>query len=84
MMDKLIASVKLCNNGYLRFPSQVQWELAKSLPAVFRCSIGSERLIALSGFVPEYYPRKPQVRQYDGPDYEGMILDRQERAMMDY
>ena len=77
----LLASVDLCNNGYLRFANAAQIELARANPEIFRVSW--EGLIARAGFIPEILPllQKSSRRLSEDYDYEGAILARQEQYL---
>lgn len=81
--DALSADLKLTNNGYLFAPTKQQLDVAMDNPFVFTVQGGTI-----------YFQRKAieQIKQRivssipsakkrfaDGPDYEAMIMSRQER-----
>lgn len=72
-VEYLIAELALSNNGRLFSPSAEELAVAHANPA---------RFIVRAGVI--YAGRAPRPSRPDGPDYEGMILNRQEAAFGDY
>lgn len=80
MVEELQKSLAMSNNGYLFSPAPSEAETAHENPLFFVVAGG---LIYARGHLPEQYPDAPQPQRrlmVDGPDYEALILSRQERA----
>ena len=77
----LLASLAMTNNGYLFAPSAWELAVAEQHPEVVDIRRGQ---IHRRGAQPAH-PRQPvAAKPRNTYDYEGAILARQEREMMDY
>jgi hypothetical protein len=83
-LTDLLDSLKLTNNGYLFAPMAWELEVARKHPEAVDIRRGQ---IHQKGVQP-CHPREPAKIDWSKlepvPDYEGAILARQERMMMDY
>jgi hypothetical protein len=82
-LDDLLASLALTNNGYLFAPMPWELEVARKHPEAVDIRRGQ---IHRKGVQP-CHPRQPDKIDWSKletvPDYEGAILARQERIMID-
>lgn len=84
-IEKLLAKIKLSNNGYISYPTAAELQLAHQNPGVVKIENG---LISKVSIKIEYL--KTSAKQVTSKvlvndfDYEGAILARQESKMIDF
>ena len=81
---RLIADIGLANNGYLiaKYLTRSMQETAFAMELQGKVSI-THGLIHLPKFKPEFFqtelPKRAFPMRHDGPDYEALILNRQDQ-----